>query len=768
MCPIVKTHPGAPREARLRRLIVVTLAMIPEHLLAAVDGSWLPNASWSVSLLMLAVLALVIVRCRDRANELVRMQLALRERDQRLNLVIGASSDGYWDFDLASGMVYRSALDLEQSSTIERSFAAAQFRTRVHVDDRLKFDQAFGGQNTGLDRRVELEFRLVDDSRTRWFILRGATVQCDNEGKPTRLAGTFRDITEVRKAQRIGRIAEEVIESMREAVAVTNARHEFVTVNPAFAQITGFAAEEIIGQFNGLLNSDRHNLAFYQRARLELESDGQWAGELWQRRKNGSEWLMEVRTSRIELSADNELLYVSVISDISERRRNEHRLQRLASHDPLTGVANRSTFMRQLNMALAKRDPESMTLGMLEIDVDRLKHVNETFGHDAGDELLQAVALRLEACLSEGDLLARLGSDEFAIAPLGAHGAEGLVWYAQFLISAFNEPFSVRGHPIAVTPSIGISLWPDHGLDALHLMNAADSAMYEAKAEGRNTYRFYSPARYLANRQRLELERRIRLAVERNEFLLVYQPRYSVATQRVTGFEALLRWQHPQRGLVSPEEFVDILEETGLIVPIGRWVLSEALAQVREWRQHGHPTVSVAVNVSHRQLREGALHQFIAILLNELGLHGSALELEITESQLMDDPEAAIAQLDELHRLGLRVAIDDFGTGYSSLSHLRRLPIDILKIDKAFVADLPADADSGVIIETILGMARTLNLKVVAEGVEKEAQARFLINLGVDEIQGFWFSRPIPAENCLALLEGREARHASLRSVAAS
>lgn len=765
--PIVKTHAGAPCAALHCRLIVATLAIIPAPLLAA-DVGWLPDASWSVSLLTSAVLLLVILRYRNRANALVRAQQALRARDQRLNLVIGASSDGYWDYDLANGMVCRSALDLEQGSTLERSFAAARFRTRVHADDRYKFDQAFGRQASGQDRQMELEFRLVDGNRMRWFILRGAAVQRDDQGMPTRLAGTFRDITEVRKAQRIGRIAEEVIESMREAVAVTNARHEFVTVNPAFEQITGFAAEEIIGQFNGLLNSDRQDLATYQRARLELERDGQWTGELWQRRSNGSEWLMAVRTSRIELSTDNELLYVSVIADISERRRNEHRLQRLASHDPLTGVANRNTFMQQLNRALAERVPGEATLGVLEIDVDRLKHVNETFGHDAGDELLQAVALRLEACLSEGDLLARLGSDEFAITPLGAHSAEALVWYAQFLITAFNEPFPVRGHPIAVTPSIGISLWPDHGLDALHLMNAADSAMYEAKAEGRNTYRFYSPARYRANRERLELERRIRLAVERNEFLLVYQPRYSVATKRVTGFEALLRWQHPERGLISPEQFVDILEETGLIVAIGRWVLSEAMAQVREWRQHGHPMVSVSVNVSHRQLREGALHQFIAILLNELGLPGSALELEITESQLMADPEAAIAQLDELHRLGLRLAIDDFGTGYSSLSHLRRLPIDILKIDKAFVADLPADADSGVIIETILGMARTLNLRVVAEGVENEAQARYLINLGVDEIQGFWFSRPIPAENCLALLEGRDARHASLRSVAAS
>lgn len=379
--------------------------------------------------------------------------------------------------------------------------------------------------------------------------------------------------------------------------------------------------------------------------------------------------------------------------------------------------------------------------------------------------MLQAVALRLEACLSAGDLLARLGSDEFVIVPASARTPEALVWCAQFLISAFSEPFPVRGRPIGVTPSIGIGVWPEHGRDARQLVNAADSAMYESKEAGRNTFRFYSPARGLAIRERLHLERRIRLAVERNEFLLVYQPRYSVAAARVTGFEALLRWRHPERGLVGPDEFIQVLEETGLVVPVGRWVLSEALTQVREWRQRGHPQAAVSVNVSHRQIRDGTLQQFIAILLNELGLRGDALEIEITESQLMDDPDDAIAQLEELHKLGLKVAIDDFGTGYSSLAYLRKLPIDILKIDKAFVADLPADADSGVIIETILGMARTLKLRAVAEGVENEAQARFLSNLGIDEIQGFWFARPIAAENCVALLDGKAARGAVLRSV---
>ena len=748
--------------------VCVVLAFAISTPLAAQSGFVDVAPHWTIDVLLLVFATLVILRYRNRVRELAAAQAALKQRDERLNLALAASSDGYWDFDLVKNLIYRSAADLEESLVVERTLTPEDFRQRLHRDDRAKFEAAIAQHLGGQDRQIEVEFRLHSGERMRWFVLRGAVVERAADGRPLRLAGTYRDVSDVRKAQRISRIAEEVIESMHEAVAVTNASHEFVTVNPAFESVTGFSADEIAGQSNALLNSDRHDLDHYRSVRRQLEATGQWEGELWQRRKNGEERLLALRTTRIVLAPDQERLYVSVLSDITERRRNEHRLQRLASHDPLTGVANRNAFMLQLDAQIAGTSTAEGLLGVLLIDLDRLKHVNETLGHDAGDELLQAVSLRLEACLSTGDLLARLGSDEFVIAPVGARSTEGLVWYAQFLISAFHEPFSVRGHAIGVTPSIGISIWPEHGLDARHLVNAADSAMYESKSAGRNTFRFYSPARDQAIRERMELERHIRLAVERNEFLLVYQPRYAVASARITGFEALLRWRHPERGLVSPDEFVGILEETGLVVPIGRWVLSEALAQVREWRQRGHPDISVSVNVSQRQLKEGTLHQFIAILLNELGLSGDALELEITESQLMDDPDDAIAQLKDLHRLGLRVAIDDFGTGYSSLAYLRKLPIDILKIDRAFVCDLPGDADSGVIIETILGMARTLKLKVVAEGVENEAQARFLCNLGIDEIQGFWYSRPVLVENAMALLDGRGSRHASLRAISGS
>lgn len=742
---------------------ILLTGMIYPALAHADDSSW---HHWSVDLLVVGFAALMVLRYRNRVQELAQAQEALRERDERLKLALGASSDGYWDFDLARDVIYRSAVDMDKGLVVERTFTGIEFKHRIHRDDVQKFDAALARHLSGKDRLLEVEFRMQDGGdRMRFVAVRGATVKRNGEGAPLRIAGTFRDLSMMRNAQRLSRIAEEVIESMQEAVAVTNQSHEFVMVNPAFEAMSGFKVDEIVGQSSALLNSDRHDPDFYRRLRNTLEQSGQWQGEIWQRRKNGEERLLALRTNRIELDQDGERLFVSVLADITERRHDERRLERLASHDGLTGVASRNFFMQQLDQLLERSSPNDGVLGVLEIDLDRLKHVNETLGHDAGDELLQAVALRLEACLSPGDLLARLGSDEFAIAPTAARDTDALVWYAQFLISAFNEPFPLRGRQIAITPSIGISLWPEHGWDARHLVNAADSAMYEAKGEGRNTFRFYSPARNQAIRDRLELERRVRIAVERNEFLLLYQPRYSVSSQRVTGFEALLRWRHPERGLVSPDEFVGILEETGLVVPVGRWVLSEALAQVREWRQRGYHDVSVSVNVSQRQIRDGTLQQFVAILLNELGLRGDALEIEITESQLMDDPESAIAQLDELHRLGLRIAIDDFGTGYSSLSHLRRLPIDILKVDKAFVADLPGDSDSGVIIETIFGMARTLKLGVVAEGVETEPQARFLSNLGIDEIQGYWFSRPITADNCLPLLEGKGVRHATLRSV---
>ena len=748
----------------VRRLWAPLITLGPVMPAAAAD--YAPGTQhWTVYALLAVIAVLVALRYRKRVRELAAAQAAVRERDERVKLALAASSDGYWHYDLARDVIYSSATDIDVGAVVEREYTPDELRQRLHRDDIGKIESAVARHLSAQAREIEVEFRMQGGDRMRWLLMRGAIVERAEDGRPLRIAGSFRDVSEVRKAQRASRIAEEVIESMHEAVAVTSASHEFVTVNPAFERMTGFSTGELVGQPSSLLNSERHDFDHYRRLRSALEVTGQWQGELWQRCKNGDELLMSLRISRIVLAPDGEQLYVSVLSDITERRRSEHRLQRLASHDPLTGVANRNAFMSALDAMLQGSSPNDGPIGVIEIDLDRLKHVNEVLGHDAGDELLQAVALRLEACLSQGDLLARLGSDEFAIAPHSARTPESLVWYAQFLISAFGEPFVLRGRPVALTPSIGISVWPDHGGDARHLINAADSAMYAAKAAGRNTFRFHSQARMQAIRERLDLERRIRLAVERNEFQLMYQPRYSVEAGRVTGFEALLRWRHPERGLVSPDEFVGVLEETGLVVPVGRWVLSEALAQVREWRQHGHSSISVSVNISQRQIREGSLHQFIAILLNELGLKGDALELEITESQPMDDPDEAVAILEELHRLGLRVAIDDFGTGYSSLAYLRKLPIDILKIDKAFVADVPGDADSSVIIETVLGMARTLKLKVVAEGVENEAQARFLANLGIDEIQGYWCSRPILVENALALLEGRGLKHAGLRAI---
>ena len=718
-----------------------------------------------LDILLVVLLLLVILRYRMRVAELRAAERALRQSELRVRAALSATSDGYWEWDLIGQRILRSALD-DNGQLVEREYRLDEFRQAVHPDDLARFDAALGSLLTAASDSLDVEFRMRSSRFPwRWVVARGAVSARDAGGQAQRLAGTFRDITDTREAQRLSRVAEAVIERMQEAVAVTDAHFNFVTVNPGFERMTGFASEDIIGQSTALLNSDRHDPEHYRQVRAELSEHGRWQGELWQRRKDGVELLLELKITRIKIEPDGEELYVSVIDDITERRRNENRLQRLASHDPLTGLLNRGAFLQQLDSLLLRAEGKIDCVAVLEIDLDRLKAVNESYGHDVGDELLHAVSQRLAACSAAGDLIARLSSDEFALVPRDARTQDEALWQAKFLLNAFAEPFQLGSRSIRVTPSIGISFWPEHGLDARHLINAADSAMYDAKAQGRNTLRVYAPERDRRLRERLALERGVRQAVERGEFVLLYQPRYSTSSQTVTGFEALLRWKHPERGLVGPDEFVSILEDTGLIVQVGRWVLSEALSQVRDWRQHGHENVAVSVNVSQRQLADGTLHRFLAILLNEIGLRGDALELEITESELLQEPEVSVRVLEDLHKLGVQVAIDDFGTGYSSLGQLRRLPIDILKIDKAFVGDLPAAADSGVIIETIIGMARTLKMRVVAEGVENEAQARFLMNLGVDEIQGYWYARPMPAANCLPLLQGQDARKLGLRPV---
>jgi len=557
--------------------------------------------------------------------------------------------------------------------------------------------------------------------------------------------------------QRIDLLAK-VFDSSGEAILVTDHANRIVEVNPAFTRQTGYLPEEVIGQDPRLLASGRTTPEEYQALWQAVQQRGEWRGELWDRAKDGQiypKW-MSIAVLRDEDGAVAH--HIASFIDMSEVKQAEEKILHLAHHDTLTRLPNRVHLQGRLEQAMARARRDSSELAMLFIDLDHFKHINDTLGHHVGDDLLVEVAQRLKALVRDSDIVARLGGDEFVLVltALNGDGSRAAAAVARKVIAALSECYSVRGHALHATPSIGISLFPADGSDADTLMRNADTAMYHAKSTGRNNYQFYTASMNLMSAERLTLEQALRGAVDRGELCLHYQPQVRVATGQVVGVEALARWRHPVLGEVPPLKFIPIAEEAGLIGRIGEWVLHEALAQVARWRADGLPTLRVAVNLSAHQLRDERFTEHVAQALQAQGLGGEALELEITESAAMRDPARTAGLLRQLRALGVALAIDDFGTGYSSLAYLKQLPLSSLKLDRSFVMDIEHDPNDAAISAATITLAHSLGLAVVAEGVENAAQLDFLRGLGCDMVQGYHFSRPLPAEACGAFMRQHE------------
>jgi diguanylate cyclase (GGDEF)-like protein/PAS domain S-box-containing protein len=582
----------------------------------------------------------------------------------------------------------------------------------------------------------------------------GSLCHCEFHGSPIfgrdgEWDGAFALITDI--SDRVAhemyqRRAVAVFESTAEGVTLTDMQGRIVSVNPAFTQITGYNEDEVRGLSNSVLRSGRHDSAFYRQLWGELRSTGHWQGEIWNRRKNGEiypEWLT---ISAVRDDAGNTESYVGVFSDITNIKRSADELERLAHYDPLTSLANRLMLNAQLKHALERALRHGERLAVMELDLDGFKNVNDTLGHPAGDKLLQIVAGRLLEELRTEDIVARLGGDEFAVVMESVSGAEDAATVAEKVIAAIAEPLDLDGQSARVTSSIGIAMFPGDGRDATALLQAADTALYVSKREGRNTYRFYDREMSAEVQRRHELEQGLRRAIERNELELWYQPQVDMALRRVCGVEALVRWRHPQRGIVSPGDFLPVAAETGLIVPLGEWVLREACRQAASWRKAGIDLEHVAVNVDGQQIVRSDFVEVVANVLAETGLPAQRLELEITESFLLENAENGMGMVMRFAEMGVDISIDDFGTGYSSLAYIKYLHADSLKIDRSFVNDLPADARSASIIESVISLAHGLGFKLVAEGAETLEQIRFLRAAGCDRVQGYFIAKPMPAE----------------------
>jgi diguanylate cyclase (GGDEF)-like protein/PAS domain S-box-containing protein len=552
-------------------------------------------------------------------------------------------------------------------------------------------------------------------------------------------------------------------------IVVTSLDMQCLRVNDKFCGIVGYTRDELLRMRVSDLNlktnvGDMHN----QRQRMLNGSLSSVTTEKQLVRKDGTTVWVSLASSLVRASDGSPRYFIAVAQDISESKRasealkeSEEQFRKLAHYDIITGLPNRALFYDRLSHAIAQAKRNRCALAVLFIDVDRFKHVNDTFGHAAGDLLLKQVSERLTRCVRSDDTVGRLSGDEFAIVLSQLAAPEDAATVAAKVVEELNRPFQLEGTELFVTASIGITVFPTDSEDQDTLIRNADVAMYRAKDRGRNNFQFYTPEMNRRTREMLNMEGELRRAIERDEFVLHYQPKVSLSTGKVTGVEALLRWRHPERGLVSPADFMPLLEETGLVVKAGEWVLKTVCGLLQVWQREGTCLLPVAINLSARQFLSPTLGETFRLALEESGIYAGLLEVEITESAIMADTQEAVRTLEYLEELGVNSAIDDFGTGYSSLAYLKRFPLRALKIDRSFVSDVTTDADDASIIRAVISMAHSLGLKVIAEGVETEAQLEFLMGEGCDEVQGFLFSRPVPQDECAVLLAD-EVRMASI------
>ena len=549
------------------------------------------------------------------------------------------------------------------------------------------------------------------------------------------------------------RQAATVFENTSEGITVTDAQERILLVNKAFCEFTGYTENEVLGQTPRLFQSGRHDRYFYAAMWADIKTTGHWRGEVWNRRKNGDIYPQLLSISGVSDESGATTHYVGVFADLSKIKATEARIEFLAHHDALTELPNRLLLGFHLAHCIELARREGQQLAVLILDLDHFKDINDSFGHPAGDELLKSVACRLSQRLRGADMLCRLGGDEFAIVLDNIAHPRDAILVAQDIIKLISETCRLgNGLEVHVGTSIGISLFPEQGETSEELLSQADAAMYKAKSKGRGNFQFFSDELSLATRERIALEAQLRKGIANGELRVHYQAQLDIATNRIIGAEALVRWQDPIRGLISSNSFITMAEETGLIGALGEWVLRETCRQGRQWIDAGLPPINLAVNISAHQLRYADMQETVSAVLEETGYPAKWLELELTESTLMQHEHESVAILQGLRDLGVGLSIDDFGTGYSSLAYLRLFPVDSLKIDKQFIDDIPNDKNDMEITSAIVALAHAMNLKVLAEGVETLEQLEFLKKQGCDTYQGYYHSQPMPGDEFELLL----------------
>jgi len=682
-----------------------------------------------------------------------KAEAALRESEEQFSQLAHNIPQVFWITDVA----HKRTLFVSSAAEkiIGRPLAEIRDNPRslvraVHRDDRKRVHAA---RKMALVDGYDVTYRIMrPDGSVRWLRDRAFPVR-DADGNAHRVAGIAEDITDRRRAEAALQESEQQFRQLADNIPqvfwITDAsQSEPIYLSPAFEKIAGRPVAQVREDPRCWIDMIHHEDRQRVRNARRLAAEGRYDEVFRIVRPDGSIRWVHDRAFPVHDSEGGVHRITGIAEDITERKHAEEQLMKLAHYDVLTSLPNRVLFYDRLKQALAQAQRNHWIVGVLFIDVDRFKNVNDTMGHAVGDRLLQQVSERLKGTVRAGDTVGRLGGDEFAVVLSNLASAQDANLVAQKMMACFTEPFRLEGTEVYVTASIGITLYPNDSTEQDILIRNADAAMYKAKEVGRDSYQFYTPEMNTRALEVLGMENSLRRALERNEYLLYYQPKVGIANGEITGLEALIRWRHPERGLVSPGEFMPVLEETGFIVQVGQWVLNAVCRQIKEWESAGVQTVPVAVNLSARQFNSKDLGATIKHILEEHQIDPALIELEITESSLMVNTEEAVRTLEYLSGLGVSLSIDDFGTGYSSLSYLKRFPLDSLKIDRSFIRDVTTDGDDATITRAVISMAHSLGLKVVAEGVETERQLAFLTEYGCDQIQGYFYAHPLPAGDC--------------------
>jgi len=710
-----------------------------------------------VALLLILLLGLRLWltsrQLRTEKRLVLSQQQALQSSEFRANFAIEASGGGMWDWDIQLRTLYlsdtwKAALGYQD---VDIGNSPDDWEQRVHPEDVAGALAALNRCLSGESSFYLNENRLrCKDGSYKWMQERGRVVNRDADGKPLRMIGLDRDITPRKLAEEKLQLASNVFTFAGEGISITNASGEILEVNDAFSQITGYSREEVIGNNPRLLNSGRHDKAFFAAMYKSLESRGHWSGEIWNRRKDGDVYVEMLTISVVRDNHGHVKNYVAMFFDITAIKDQQLQLERIAHFDALTNLPNRVLLADRLHQAMSQAQRRGQLLAVAYLDLDGFKAVNDTHGHQAGDQLLIAVSTSMKQVLREGDTLARLGGDEFVVVLADLSDRSDSLATLTRLLTAASRPVAFDNSSLQVSASLGVTFYPQsEAVDADQLLRQADQAMYQAKVSGKNRFHVFDAEQDRSVRGHHENIEGMRQAIEQNEFVLYYQPKVNLRTGKVVGAEALIRWQHPEKGLLPPGHFLPVIEDHAFAIELGEWVIATALNQLAQWKAQGFD-IAVSVNIGARQLQqENFVQRLCDLLAHHPTVPPAMLELEVLETSALEDLERTSQVITACSKLGVQFALDDFGTGYSSLTYLKHLPVNMIKIDQSFVRDMLDDPDDLAILEGVISLAHAFKRQVIAEGMETLAHGTRLLQLGCELAQGYGIARPMPADRLM-------------------